>query len=136
MENNNRLQGKILECIHKNQYGFLRRRSIQDCIPWSFEYLHLCHVSKRPIIILKLDFAKAFDTVEHDVILQVMEHMGFNRVWLGWIREILSSGTSAILLNGILGKQFVCKRGVRQGDPLSSLLYLFGSDLLQSVIND
>jgi hypothetical protein len=132
----NRLQDKILECIHKNQYGFLRRRSIQDCLAWSFEYLHLCHASKKPIIILKLDFAKAFGTIEHEAILQVMEHMGFNQTCLRWIREILSSGTSSILLNGIPGKQFTYKRGVRQGDPLSPLLYVFGSDLLQSVINE
>jgi hypothetical protein len=132
----NRLQEKILSCIHKNQYGFLRNRSIQDCIAWSFEYLYLCQSSKKPIIILKLDFAKAFDTIEHEAILQVMEHMGFNSLWLRWMKEILSTGTSSILLNGIPGKQFVCKRGVRQGDPLSPLLYIFGSDLLQTVVND
>jgi hypothetical protein len=77
-----------------------------------------------------------FDTIEHEAILQVMEHMGFNALWLRWMKEILSTGTSSILLNGILGKQFVCKRGVRQGYPLSPLLYIFGSDLLQSVVND
>jgi hypothetical protein len=33
-------------------------------------------------------------------------------------------------------QQFECKRGVRQGDPISPLFYLFGSDLLQSAIND
>jgi hypothetical protein len=83
-----------------------------------------------------LDFAKALDTIEHEAIIQVMKHMGFNQPWLDWIKEILSTGTSVILLNGIPGKQFVCRRGVLLGDPLSPLLYLSGSDLLQTMVND
>jgi hypothetical protein len=109
----NRLQDKILSCIHKNQYGFLRGRSIQDCLAWSFEYLYLCQASKKPIVILKLDFAKAFDTVEHEALLEVMKYKSFPKKWLEWADSILSSGTSSILLNGIPGKLFHCKRGVR-----------------------
>jgi hypothetical protein len=39
----NMLQKVILRVIHQNQYGFLKCRSIQDYLAWSFEYLHLCH---------------------------------------------------------------------------------------------
>lgn len=42
----NRLQPVITSLVHKNQYGFIRARTIQDCLAWSLEYLHMCHHSK------------------------------------------------------------------------------------------
>lgn len=80
---------------------------------WSFEYLHQCHTSRKEIIILKLDFAKAFDTIEHSVITQMMQCMGFDDRWMGWVKEILVSANTSVLLNGVPGVPFSCKRGVR-----------------------
>jgi hypothetical protein len=87
-------------------------------------------------VILKLDFEKAFDKVEHHVILKMMQSKGFSPRWLQWISSILSSGTSHVLLNGVPGKTIHCRRGVRQGDPLSPLLFVMVVDHLQSIINE
>jgi hypothetical protein len=118
-----RLQTVILQLVHTNQYGFIKGRTIQDYLAWSFPYLY--HHSKKEIVILKLDFEKAFDKLEHQVILEVLKHMGFLDKWVNWVQILLSTGSALVLLNGIPGKSFSCKRGVRQGDPLSLHSYMF-----------
>jgi hypothetical protein len=131
----NRLQKVILSVVHANQYGFLKGRTIQDCLAWAFQFRHLCHHSKKEIVIVKLDFGKAFDKAEHPVILEMIRHKGFSEKWIIQIHLILSSASSSVLLNGVPGKPFKCERGVHQGDPLSPLLFVIAADLLQSVVN-
>jgi hypothetical protein len=61
--------------------------------------------------------------------------MGFDDRFTNWIKLILESGSSSILTNGVPGTEFKCRRGVRQGDPLSPLLFVSGAELLQVIIN-
>ena len=85
-----KLQGIIISLIHKNQYGFIKSRTIQDCIAWAFEYIHQCQQSKRELIILKLDFEKAFNSIEHVTILKILEKIGFSATWIDWVKIFLT----------------------------------------------
>jgi hypothetical protein len=65
----------------------------------------------------------------------MMSQLGFPHQWIQWISTTFETSTASVLLNGVAGNPLHQKRGVRQGDPLSSLLFVLGVDLLQSIIN-
>jgi hypothetical protein len=89
-----RLQSVIQSVVHLNQYGFIKGRTIQDCLTWAFQFVHIYHKSKIEIVILKLDFEKAFDMVEYEVVLSMLWHKGFSGKWITWVKNILTSGSS------------------------------------------
>jgi hypothetical protein len=74
---------------------------------------------------LKMDMEKAFDRMEQNFLLAILEKLGFSSTWISWIRICISTPFS-ILLNGSPFGFISLGRGLRQGDPLSSFLFILG----------
>jgi hypothetical protein len=84
--------------------------------------------------VLKLDFRKAFDMVSSECLFKLLHIRGFNHKWIIWIQTLTETAKISILINGILGPWIQIKRGLRQGDPLYSLLFIIIVDALQKTI--
>lgn len=83
---------------------------------------------------LKIDVRKAFDTMRWEFLLHVLECLGFDGHFRELISSILKSARLSISINGKLEGFFACSRGVRQGDPLSPLLFSIGEEVLSRMM--
>ena len=77
-----------------------------------------------------LDQEKAFDRVNHGFPFKTMNAFGIGEGFIQWVRTIYANATSVLNINGHLTQQIPLKRGVRQGCPLSALLYVLVIEVL------
>uniref|UniRef100_A0A452YYW2 Reverse transcriptase domain-containing protein n=1 Tax=Aegilops tauschii subsp. strangulata TaxID=200361 RepID=A0A452YYW2_AEGTS len=89
---------------------------------------------KSPLLLLKIDIAKAFDTVSWEYILELLQRMNFLARWRDWVALLLSSASSTCTLNGDPGPAILHQRGLRQGGPLSPTLFILAIDTLHRLL--
>jgi hypothetical protein len=128
-----RLSKPLLELVDHNQSAFVKGRSIQDNFFMTNNSIKALHKRRVPALMLKLDIAKAFDSVAWPFLFEVLRHRGFGPHFLARVALMLSSSSTSVLINGILGDQFWYARGLRQGDPSSPMFFILVMDVLNAV---
>jgi hypothetical protein len=86
-------------------------------------------------VILKLDFKKAYDRVSWAFLRTVLSRKRFEGGNVHRLMQLVTGAQTAIAINGEIGPFFRNKRGVRQGDPISPLLFNFMADALSTMID-
>ena len=128
------LAARLLKVIHyvvgPDQTCGVPGRFIGENVALLRDLAHYCEVTNFPAAILSLDQEKAFDRVDWSFLFSTLSKMGFGDSFIKWIRLLYRNPRCSVMVNGHISPFFFPSRGVRQGCPLSPLLYVLSMEVL------
>lgn len=132
----NRLKLVTESVVDEVQTAYVAGRNILDGPLIINEILSWAKKAKEKIFLLKIDFKKAFDSINWNYLDSIMGQMGFGTKWRSWIRGCLRSLMASVLVNGSPTEEFPISKGVRQGDPLSPFLFIIAMEGLNVAMKE
>jgi len=126
----NRLKEVMPSIIKTNQAYGVKGRDIADTTMSIRDTIWYMKEKNENGYVISLDFEKAFDRVEHRFLFDVLKEFGFGGDFIKWIKILYKGALTRIKCNGFLTECFKITRSIRQGCPLSALLYSLVSEPL------
>jgi len=127
------LEKVISKVVDMRQSAFLEGRGLLDSVLVANEVLEEYKRKRKSCVFFKVDYEKAYDSVSWDFIYYMLERLGFCDRWIRWIKCCLESASVYVLVNGSPTREFIPRRGLRQGDPLAPFLFLLVAEGLAGV---
>lgn len=130
-----RLQKVMPNLLSQNQFAFTKGRQAADCNLLANEVADFLAKRNEGGLLLKVDLVKAYDQVDWEFQINILQEMNFGVKWVSWMKNYISSTSLAILVNGSPTDFFSIEKGLRQGDPLSPLLFSLCVNGLSCLLN-
>ena len=132
----NRLKTGLMDIINPDQIGYMQNRYCGENVNLIADVIDYCKCKNVSCIILLADFEKAFDTVKWSFIKRLLHKYGFGSNFQRWISVLYNPTESCVTNNGYLSPYFKLGRGIRQGCPVSALLFLLVAEVVAIVLRE